>query len=127
MNFYANGVFTCDVAIVGAGPTGLTIANLLGKAGVSVIVIERNPSTVQAPRAVSIDDEALRTMQAAGLVDKVLENVVLDYGYQYITGNNVCLRRWSRPRANMAGRAATRSRSRSWKLLCAMASRAFPT
>lgn len=89
MNFYANGVFTCHVAIVGAGPTGLTIANLLGKAGVSVIVIERNPDTVQAPRAVSIDDEALRTMQAAGLVEKVLENVVLDYGYQYITANNV--------------------------------------
>jgi 3-(3-hydroxy-phenyl)propionate hydroxylase len=89
MNFYANGVFSCDVVIVGAGPTGLTLANLLGKAGVNVIVIERNPSTVQAPRAVSIDDEALRTMQAAGVVDKVLENVALDYGYQYITTNNV--------------------------------------
>ncbi|MFN3892410.1 MAG: bifunctional 3-(3-hydroxy-phenyl)propionate/3-hydroxycinnamic acid hydroxylase [Beijerinckiaceae bacterium] len=85
MNFYVNGDFNCDVAIVGAGPTGLTIANLLGKAGVKVIVIERNPTTVQAPRAVSIDDEALRTMQAAGIVDKVLENVALDYGYQYIT------------------------------------------
>lgn len=89
MNFYDNGVFSCDVVIIGAGPTGLTLANLLGKAGVSVIVIERNPSTVQAPRAVSIDDESLRTMQAAGLVEKVLENIALDYGYQYITANNV--------------------------------------
>ncbi len=89
MNFYVNGSFQCDVAIVGAGPTGLTLANLLGKAGVNVIVIERNPTTVQAPRAVSIDDEALRTMQAAGLVEKVLENVALDYGYQYIATNNV--------------------------------------
>lgn len=89
MNVHANGSFNCDVAIVGAGPTGLTLANLLGKAGVSVIVIERNPTTVQAPRAVSIDDEALRTMQAAGLVEKVIENVALDYGYQYITSGNV--------------------------------------
>lgn len=89
MNFHANGSYSCDVAIVGAGPTGLTLANLLGRAGLSVIVIERNPTTVQTPRAVSIDDEALRTMQAAGLVEKVLENVALDCGYQYVTSGNV--------------------------------------
>lgn len=80
--------FDCDVAVVGAGPTGLTLANLLGKAGVRVILIERNDTTVQAPRAVSIDDESLRTMQAAGLVDEVLKNVAIDYGYQYITPSN---------------------------------------
>ena len=78
----------CDVIIVGAGPTGLTLANLLGKAGVSVILVERNDTTVGAPRAVSIDDESLRTMQACGLVDEVLANVAIDYGYQYITQNN---------------------------------------
>ena len=78
----------CDVIIVGAGPTGLTLANLLGKAGVSVILVERNDTTVGAPRAVSIDDESLRTMQACGIVDEVLANVAIDYGYQYITQNN---------------------------------------
>ena len=80
--------FDCDVAVVGAGPTGLTLANLLGKAGVRVILIERNDTTVQAPRAVSIDDESLRTMQAAGLVEDELKNVAIDYGYQYITPSN---------------------------------------
>lgn len=78
----------CEIVIVGAGPTGLTLANLLGKTGLSVILVERNDSTVQAPRAVSIDDESLRTMQACGLVDEVLANVAIDYGYQYITQNN---------------------------------------
>lgn len=77
-----------DVIIVGAGPTGLTLANLLGKAGVSVVLVERSDTTVQAPRAVSIDDESLRTMQACGIVDEVLANVAIDYGYQYITQNN---------------------------------------
>lgn len=81
--------YDCDVVIVGAGPTGLTLANYLGMAGVSVVLLERNATTVQAPRGVSIDDESLRTMQAIGLVDQVLENVALDYGYQYITANNV--------------------------------------
>ena len=54
------------VIVVGAGPTGLTTANLLAQYGVEVLLIERNTSTVQEPRAVSIDDESLRTMQAVG-------------------------------------------------------------
>jgi protoporphyrinogen oxidase len=37
---------TVDVAIIGAGPAGLTAAYLLGKAGYSVTVIERDPTYV---------------------------------------------------------------------------------
>ena len=85
-----NGARNCDVAIVGAGPTGLTIAHLLGQAGVSVVLVERNPSTVTAPRAVSIDDEALRTMQAIGLAEEVIADVMLDYGSNYFTPNGRC-------------------------------------
>lgn len=79
-----------DVAIVGAGPTGLTLANLLGQAGCKTVLIERNATTVQEPRAVSIDDEALRTMQAIGLADAVIKNVALDYGSRYYTPGGVC-------------------------------------
>jgi 3-(3-hydroxy-phenyl)propionate hydroxylase len=78
------------VAIVGAGPTGLTTANLLGRAGVRTLVIERNPTTVQQPRAVSIDDEALRTIQAAGLADAVIPRVALDYGSHYLSAAGRC-------------------------------------
>lgn len=80
----------CDVAIVGAGPTGMTIAHLLGQAGVRVLLIERNATTVTQPRAVSIDDEALRTMQAIGLADAVIADVMLDYGSNYFTPHGVC-------------------------------------
>lgn len=79
-----------DVAIIGAGPTGLTLANLLGLAGVRTVLIERNASTVAAPRAVSIDDESLRTMQACSLIDAVLADVALDYGAHYFTPKGVC-------------------------------------
>ena len=71
------------VVVVGGGPAGLTLANLLGVLGVSVLLVERNASTVQEPRAVSIDDESLRTMQAAGLADEVLRSVVPGYGSHY--------------------------------------------
>ena len=75
---------SADVVIIGAGPTGLTLANILGQAGRSVVLVERNPSTVGEPRAVSIDDEALRTMQAIGLSGEVIRDVALDYGSYYV-------------------------------------------
>ena len=58
------------VVIAGGGPTGLTLANLLGMYGVECLLIERHAATVHEPRAVSIDDESLRTMQAAGIGDR---------------------------------------------------------
>lgn len=71
------------VAIAGAGPTGLTLANLLGVYGIACVLIERNAVTVQEPRAVSIDDESLRTMQAAGLISEVMAETVAGYGSHY--------------------------------------------
>lgn len=76
-----------DVVIVGAGPVGLTLANLLGGYGVSTLVLERNPRLEGEPRAVTLDDESLRTMQAAGLLEAVVKDVVLGYGVQYFGWN----------------------------------------
>lgn len=73
-----------SVAIVGAGPTGLTLANLLGKAGVRTLLIEANTATVGEPRAVSIDDESLRVMQAIDLIDVVKSEIVSGYGSEYL-------------------------------------------
>ncbi|QIL79426.1 bifunctional 3-(3-hydroxy-phenyl)propionate/3-hydroxycinnamic acid hydroxylase [Diaphorobacter sp. HDW4A] len=73
-------MFDWDVIVVGAGPTGLTMGHLLGKMGIRTLIVERNKETVAQPRAVSIDDEALRTMQAAGVLKEVLADVALDYG-----------------------------------------------
>lgn len=72
-----------DVVIVGAGPVGLTLANLLGTQGVRTLVIERNAALEPEPRAVTLDDESLRTLQGAGLLQAVLQDVVLGYGVQY--------------------------------------------
>jgi 3-(3-hydroxy-phenyl)propionate hydroxylase len=73
------------VIVAGAGPTGLTLAGLLARYGIDVLVIERNPSTVQEPRAVSIDDESLRTMQSVGVINQLVPNLVLGYGSEYFS------------------------------------------
>lgn len=57
----------CDVAIVGAGPVGLTLACKLAQAGLSVTCLEENAGLHAFPRAVGLDDEALRTFQGIGL------------------------------------------------------------
>lgn len=57
-----------DVLIVGAGPVGLVTAILLGRAGWRVTIVERWPSRYPMPRACTIDHEALRILQAAGVM-----------------------------------------------------------
>ncbi len=78
------------VVIIGSGPIGLTLANLLGTLNIQSLVVERNATTVQEPRAVSIDDESLRTMQAAGAVAEVLKSVVAGYGSHYYSPSRIC-------------------------------------
>ena len=78
------------IAIVGGGPTGLTLANLLGVYGIQCLLLERNAATVHEPRAVSIDDESLRTMQAAGLAGEVLSQTVAGYGSHYYSAAGRC-------------------------------------
>lgn len=73
-----------DVLVVGAGPTGLLLTNLLGCMGVKTTLVERNETTVQEPRAVSIDDESLRALQAAGLAETVAAITVKGYGSIYL-------------------------------------------
>jgi 3-(3-hydroxy-phenyl)propionate hydroxylase len=65
-----------DVAVVGAGPSGLMIANLLGGRGLRVRVFEAGPELIDFPRGVGMDDETLRAFQHAGLVDAVLPHTV---------------------------------------------------
>ena len=76
-----------DVLVVGAGPVGLTLANLLGVHGVKALVVEKNERLEGEPRAVTLDDESLRTLQGAGLSQAVLGEVVLGYGVRYFAWN----------------------------------------
>lgn len=73
----------CDVAIVGAGPAGVTLAGILAEYGVSVVIMDREPEVLQEPRAVGIDDEALRTLQSFGMAERVLDDAVRNAPIRY--------------------------------------------
>lgn len=71
------------VLVVGGGPVGLTVANLLAARGVPVVLVEQHASTSDEAKAISIDDESLRAMAPAGLAEEVLGIVVPGTGTRY--------------------------------------------
>ena len=60
-------VVEADVAILGLGPVGATLANQLGAAGLSVVVVEREREVFPLPRAIHFDGEVMRVFQSLGL------------------------------------------------------------
>ncbi|MEX0347049.1 MAG: bifunctional 3-(3-hydroxy-phenyl)propionate/3-hydroxycinnamic acid hydroxylase [Rhizobiaceae bacterium] len=86
-----------DVAIVGLGPTGATLANLLGKCGVRVLGLDRYPEPYPLPRAVHFDDEIMRIFQTAGIADEITGIVRVNVGMRFVDTDGKLLLDWPRP------------------------------
>ncbi|WP_328527487.1 bifunctional 3-(3-hydroxy-phenyl)propionate/3-hydroxycinnamic acid hydroxylase [Nocardioides sp. NBC_00368] len=82
---------TYDIAVVGLGPTGLTLAHLLGRRGLSVLVLEREPEFYGNARAVYTDDEALRVFQTAGVADEIHQDMNIDSAVQWVRSDGTTL------------------------------------
>ncbi len=67
---------SASVIVIGAGPTGLTVAALLARYGIEVLMLERNAKQLDIPRAIVLDDEGARTLQAAGVIDALMPLLV---------------------------------------------------
>lgn len=90
-----------DVLLVGLGPVGAAAANLLGRYGVRTLVIDKAKEIYTAPRAIVLDNEALRILQMAGLEEgafatRVIPRVEMhsplfgNYGHIYAAGHVDC-------------------------------------
>ena len=68
-----------EVVVVGFGPVGATIANLLGQYGVRTLLVERATDILMMPRAIALDNEALRILQLAGVAESDFETIAIPY------------------------------------------------
>ena len=88
-----------DVAIIGYGPVGATLANLLGARGLDVVVLEREAAAYHLPRAVHFDDEVMRVFQGLGLADTIAPGLMVSPGMRFVDRDGALLLDWPRPRS----------------------------
>src|SRR5258708_35009787 len=62
-----------DVLIVGAGPTGLMLANQLGRRGVRTLIVDRHAGPSRQTRALGVQARTLEIYARLGIVDRALE------------------------------------------------------
>lgn len=80
-----------DVAIVGYGPTGLTLASLLGQRGHRVIVLERWPTLYGMARLTHVDAETVRLLAFASDVDTAMRDSSPIFEYNFVNGKGQVL------------------------------------
>ncbi|MDX2931346.1 bifunctional 3-(3-hydroxy-phenyl)propionate/3-hydroxycinnamic acid hydroxylase [Streptomyces ipomoeae] len=73
-----------DVAVIGYGPTGVTAANLLGAAGLRVVVLERDAEVYSRARAISTDEEVIRIWQRIGLADRLKRDMLAERPLDFV-------------------------------------------
>jgi len=89
-----DGTPNYDVAIVGYGPVGATAANLLGRLGLSVVVIERDPDIYNRARAISIDEEVMRIWQSVGLAERLQQDMLPGRPVSFVGVNGEPFLQW---------------------------------
>jgi len=66
-----------SVLVVGYGPVGAAIGCLLGRYGVRTLIIDKASDILTHPRAIALDNEALRILQMAGLDEQSFERIAI--------------------------------------------------
>jgi 3-(3-hydroxy-phenyl)propionate hydroxylase len=93
----------CDVAIVGCGPVGATLAGLLAQRGIRTIAFDREPGLYPLPRAAHIDDETLRILQEIGAAEEILATVITNDGMDFLSASREQLLSMTSPTQTLSG------------------------
>jgi 2-polyprenyl-6-methoxyphenol hydroxylase-like FAD-dependent oxidoreductase len=64
----------CDVLVVGAGPTGLTLAAQLLVRGIRTRIIDKDPGIPRLSRAIAVQPRTLETLDMMGIADRFLDS-----------------------------------------------------
>ncbi len=88
------GGYDCDVLIAGLGPTGIALALLLTRAGVSVIAAERTTDVYPLPRAAHLDHEIMRLFQQLHVLDGIRISTRIAPPYEFRAADGSVLLRF---------------------------------
>ncbi len=91
-----------DVAVVGCGPVGVTLAGLLAGRGLRVTAFDRELDLFPLPRAAHFDHEIMRVFQELGVADEIAPSIIVNQGMDFLSARHEVL---------LAMRAADRTRS----------------
>jgi len=86
-----------DVVVVGLGPAGATLANLLALRGLSVLALDREADIYRLPRAIHFDGECMRVFQTIGIADAMAPDLVVSPGMKFVDAVGRLLIDWTRP------------------------------
>jgi 3-(3-hydroxy-phenyl)propionate hydroxylase len=73
-----------DVIVVGAGPTGIVAANLLGRLGLRTLAVDREADVYDLPRAAALHDDVQRLLDRAGLLEPILPATQEHVGAEFV-------------------------------------------
>lgn len=86
--------FDCDVLVVGAGPTGMTLGLLLARRGVRTLVVDKEADIYPLPRAAHIDHETVRTFQELEVAGEIMATCRPVERYDFLTATGDILLRF---------------------------------
>lgn len=78
---------TYDVAVVGCGPVGVTLAGLLARRGLRVVAIDQATGLFPLPRAAHLDHEIMRVLQELGCADEIAPATIVNPGMDFLTAS----------------------------------------
>ena len=87
-----------DVTIIGLGPAGGTLANLLAMHDFSILILDREKSFYPLPRAVHFDDEIMRVFQTIGITKEFLKYTIINKGTKFVNSKEKVILDWPRPK-----------------------------
>lgn len=83
--------FDYDIAVIGRGPVGLTMAMSAAQYGMKTAVIEKHRDLYGLPRAGHVDHEIMRLFQKFGIVDDVLADCYPTTEYVWVNAHGETL------------------------------------
>jgi len=78
-----------DVVIVGAGPTGLSLACQLLRYGIDFVVVEKNEGVTRFSKAVGVQARTLEIYEQLGLAEQAVERGAIASKMRLLAGGKV--------------------------------------